>query len=686
MGVVFLAEDESLGREIALKILDRDLVTASDFERRFRQEAKTVAKLQHPNIVQIHALESLGGILAIDMAYIERGPLSHANASPEQTVLWSADILSALQCCHDSEIVHRDVKPSNILLATDGRAMLSDFGLAKLLAIQHSLYMQSTASSCMFVGTPRYAPPEAWDGREPSPTWDVYSLGMVLYEKLSPTFPYDAITPLAFLKQMMRGPIPSLREVDANVSPELSETVAAMLARDPEDRPPDGSAALERLRATPEFERTSGLYGSTIVQRQHRLKALVRRVGTRRRLRAVNLRPWWIGVILVFLSGAVLWQVASHVNRLEDGGSVSVPIDLLSPQVFDTVDPSGPSVWSAHWLMEPEDEPDKWRILASADSHVWDLRAQRLARDQFTFTGNWAEYTDPTARMFRYGECQGTGRMVPDRNEIAVNLEFRNQLDADEWMKSFIVRPAVTAVSAESFLARLEVGDYIPALLYNELQPRDLTWLNALELTWLSRVSQIVTVPFTDSSGNDFVVDGQLNEPAWQSALSKNAQRMGQVSAREPGNAPLKIRYSNEALFLGIRAEGLEDDCFLELGILKSFDIHTADSPRWMARAHGSTIVSAMCTINQNQVPWTCDWQSATIFQDGVWQAEVRIPFRGLLPGTTPHVEQRWRISCDLHTNDSEDASKPVVRWGYSDHADIERGILVVFGSRELSQ
>jgi serine/threonine protein kinase len=686
MGVVYLAEDETLGREIALKILDRDVVDAADFEQRFRQEARTVAKLAHPNIVPIHSLESTDDVLAIDMAYFERGPLSHVGASPEQAVRWATDILSALRRCHDSGIIHRDVKPSNILLATDGRAMLSDFGLAKLLAVQHSLRVRSTTSSCMFVGTPRYAPPEAWDGAEPGPAWDIYSLGMVLYEKLSPDFPYDATTPLALLKQMMSRPIPALHETNADVSPELSDVVVAMLSQEPDQRPPDGEAALEMLRATPEFRRVGNLGGSTLIRHHRPWSAMKRRIGAYRRLRTPSLRSWSVGLASLFIVSLLLWQVLPRATRQDVGTATSAPMDLSSAQVFDTVDPSGPFVWPGHWLMEPADGPDAWRILASAESHLWELTAKRVERDQFSIAGNWAEYSDSTARHFRYGECRGRGRIVPGRDEIAVALEFTNQPDAQQWNRSFLIRPSATPVDTNAFLTRLQIGDSVPALLYNEIQPRNLAWLDEIERAWLSRVTPIVTVPFTDSPAGNIVVDGQLTESVWQSALDKDTDRMGQVTPHERVDATLHLGYSNDALYLGIRARHMPQECHLEIGILRSFDIHTADSPRWMARAGRGGIVSAMSVNNQTQVPWTCDWQSAISWTDNVWQAEVRIPFSGLAPATVPHAEQRWRLACDLHTDESDSASTPIATWGGSDHTDVERGILVVFGSQELGR
>jgi hypothetical protein len=267
-----------------------------------------------------------------------------------------------------------------------------------------------------------------------------------------------------------------------------------------------------------------------------------------------------------------------------------------------------------------------------------------------------------------------------------VTLEFKVAQDAEKWTKSFLVRPVASPLSLEDFIMRLETDDYVPALLYNELQPRNVTWLSEIEKDWLRRVSEIVTVPFVDSTTNDIQMDGRLDESVWQTALTKDTQHMGQLASRGPKKATLCLRYSNEALYVGVRGDGLPSDCSIEVGILKLFDIHTADSPRWMARIHGNTVASAIYIKQQQPVPWTCDWKGATTSSGTVWQAEVRIPFAGLAPMAVPKVEQRWRLTCDLHAGGSDIDSTPIAYWGHSDHVDIERGVLIVFGSQQLGR
>ncbi|HOH32159.1 MAG TPA: serine/threonine-protein kinase, partial [Candidatus Hydrogenedentes bacterium] len=140
MGVVYLAEDTTLRRQIALKVLDQSITSTPHFESRFLQEARLVASLNHPNIVPIHALEQINGEWILEMPYIEGGSLMDAEARGtldlRQMLKCVRDVLLALAVCHEAGIIHRDVKPSNILLDNQCRGMLSDFGLAKLLSLR----------------------------------------------------------------------------------------------------------------------------------------------------------------------------------------------------------------------------------------------------------------------------------------------------------------------------------------------------------------------------------------------------------------------------------------------------------------------------------------------------------------------------------------------------------------------
>ncbi|MBM3290971.1 MAG: serine/threonine protein kinase, partial [Candidatus Hydrogenedentes bacterium] len=268
MGVVYLAEDTTLSREVALKLLYPSLSTDTVFVDRFKQEARVVAAILHPNIVRINSFETLPEGLAIDMEYVSGPSLGHMMAhevfTPQLAVQIARDVLEGLAVCHELGVVHRDIKPNNILFAPDGRAKLADFGLATAYAthLESSIYRMS--SSGFFMGTPRFAPPEAWEGGHPHPNWDLYSLGLVMYEGLIGRPVYTGTTPLAIVKQLTSGAIGPLRDVAPTVSPELGAFVDRLVSHDQSTRPVDAPAALLELRALPEFDNSNGVGPPTV--------------------------------------------------------------------------------------------------------------------------------------------------------------------------------------------------------------------------------------------------------------------------------------------------------------------------------------------------------------------------------------------------------------------------------------
>jgi len=253
MGVVYLAEDTRLQRQVALKVLHPFLSMDEEFVRRFTSEARAIAALAHQGIVRVHAFEEVDGSHLIDMEYIEGGSLDKSMAegpsSPGQALAIARRVFEALAACHAQGIVHRDIKPSNILMASDGRVLLSDFGLARSCAMASA----STATSSCFIGTPKYAAPETWGKTSPTPAGDVYSAGLVLLELLAGKTPFDGDSPLEIMrKTLVPSPI-AVRALLPEASSDLVGLLEEMLAAEPARRPVDAGLALQRLRAIPEF-------------------------------------------------------------------------------------------------------------------------------------------------------------------------------------------------------------------------------------------------------------------------------------------------------------------------------------------------------------------------------------------------------------------------------------------------
>jgi serine/threonine protein kinase len=249
MSTVLAAFDRRLERPVAVKLLAEHLADDSQFVARFRREALSAARLVHPNVVQVFdfGLDDMSGRHYIVMELI-RGQ-SGAEILRDEGVLGVQEALSmVLQACrgldyaHRNGVVHRDVKPGNLLRAEDGVVKLADFGIAKALSDESAITQVGSV-----IGTAAYLAPEQAAGEEVGPQADLYALGVVTYQFLSGRLPYEAqsLTELA-MKQMREIP-PPLDELNPEVTPQLAVAVDRALALDPRDRYPDADAFRDAL-------------------------------------------------------------------------------------------------------------------------------------------------------------------------------------------------------------------------------------------------------------------------------------------------------------------------------------------------------------------------------------------------------------------------------------------------------
>src|SRR5437660_181145 len=242
MGVVYLAREVRLDRPVAIKLLPPSKASDPKLRERFLREARTAAKLSHPNIIPIHAVEEIGEFMFFAMAYIEgetltervrrRGPMAPSEAS---RVL--RDVAWALAYAHGQGVIHRDVKPDNILLESNGRVLVADFGIASVVAGAGAL------STGEVVGTPEFMSPEQALGEAVDARSDLYSLGIVGYFACSAALPFEADKATDVLAKQVTEPAPPLSAVAPLVPRRLAQAIHRCLAKDPADRP-DGTATL----------------------------------------------------------------------------------------------------------------------------------------------------------------------------------------------------------------------------------------------------------------------------------------------------------------------------------------------------------------------------------------------------------------------------------------------------------
>jgi len=240
MAVVYKAFDTRLERQVAIKIIRRDAFPPEQLEmvlKRFEREAKSLARLSHPNIVKVLDYGEYEGSPFLVLEYLPggtlKGHMGRALAWPEAVRLL-LPVARALAYAHQQAIIHRDVKPANVLMTESDEPMLTDFGIAKLLEGDDS---QTLTGTGVGIGTPEYMAPEQWLGKATAKS-DQYSLGVIFYEMVTGRKPFVADTPAAVLLKQTNDPLPSPRSIVSDLDKDAEKFIFKVLARNPEDRYP----------------------------------------------------------------------------------------------------------------------------------------------------------------------------------------------------------------------------------------------------------------------------------------------------------------------------------------------------------------------------------------------------------------------------------------------------------------
>jgi serine/threonine protein kinase len=336
MSSVYRAHDRLLERTVALKILHEQFTRADDYVERFRREARAVAQLAHPNIVTVIDRGEQDGRQFIVFEYVDgmnlkelmtqEGPLS-----PREAIELALQVARGLSFAHESGLVHRDVKPQNVLLDADGRAKVTDFGIA------HAVDVDGMTITGTIMGTSNYIAPEQARGQPVDEQTDVYSLGCVLYELLAGEVPFDGDNFVAVAMRHVNDPVPSVREVRPDVPPRLDWAIQQAMAKDHDERFESMAEFAAELEAC--YAELDGNEGATmVVPPQPRPRAKSRRPGR-------GPRRWsiWPLVLLGVGLAAVVGGLAGAI-LLGDNGSdgtsgapprPSGPVHFASAAAYD---------------------------------------------------------------------------------------------------------------------------------------------------------------------------------------------------------------------------------------------------------------------------------------------------------------------------------------------------------------
>ena len=247
MSEVYRGWDVRLDRRVAVKVLAGWLAADGDAVRRMEREARAVARLQHPNVVAVYDHgEDDGGTPFLVMEWIEGRSLKDVVADgplPEQEARRiTLQLLAALEHAHEHGIVHRDIKPQNVLITPDGTAKLTDFGIARSIDATHGLTMAG-----QIVGTAAYLSPEQAKGQPVTAASDVYSVGAMLFELMTGRPPFVADTAMATALMHVDDPVPDVRALRRDASPAIAAVVARAMAKPPADRYPSAAAMAAAL-------------------------------------------------------------------------------------------------------------------------------------------------------------------------------------------------------------------------------------------------------------------------------------------------------------------------------------------------------------------------------------------------------------------------------------------------------
>ncbi len=328
MGIVYLARDETLQRELAVKVLRKELV-GSEGRERFIREARACSRISHPNIVTVYAAGEHNGDLYIAMELLEGRTLREAieEEGPiewQRAVGWMTAILSALQRLHDEGIIHRDLKPENIMVGSDGGIKLMDFGIA------HVASESRITVDVSMLGTAQYMSPEQATGTPTDARSDIFSIGTILYESLSGNIPFNAPHPMAVMYSITNEKHESLAGGEPEIPGELAAIVDRALEKDPD----------ARFASTAEF--ASEL--SALIEDHGDGKGVLRKVPLWRRL----VIP---AAALVIIAAVLAWAfsrnpekgdrvTAEHHNLLgqrhqDEGNTAGAQVEYRNAIIFD---------------------------------------------------------------------------------------------------------------------------------------------------------------------------------------------------------------------------------------------------------------------------------------------------------------------------------------------------------------
>ncbi len=702
MGIVYLAEDPTLSRKVALKVLYPSLLTDTGFLARFRTEAQSIAALESPYIVRINSMNEFDeGQVAIDMEYVEGGVIAPHLSDPLAIARVAFHTLEGLGACHRLGVIHRDIKPNNLLISCAGITKIADFGLATAISDHLETSIARGSSSGFFMGTPRYAPPEAWEGGTANPTWDLYSLGMVLYEGITKRTVYDGTSPLAIAKQISSAPPSPVQEFAPNVSEAFGTLIDRMVSHDPAARPQNVDEALTCLNESSESKALNLREPPTVrVSRPISISTIGKR--SFRWLQSGKLRYAMIGSLaLPVVIAALLFasQILNELNTalvrgdLTEGGLGSAASSGAASATNSAGEGASwrtqPAVYAGNELGEKQSDEYVWLIDLSSVSQSgsavlsWGYgigSVSLVERDLNTYSiiGNWAAYREPTGRSLQVGSLSGTLQATSDGRQIVVSLEWNDGRSRLDWgTVQTLTRSAGEDSTAEYWL-RVEEMEWVQPLIYTELIPRSLKWVNEIESNFGGADMQRTEVPALHDIELP-ALNGNLVEEIWQTRYYTDKGRIGELSFwNGPNNSRCILRFAEESLYIGIQTPFPEsNNSRVNLSLAPSFAGALSEMPTYHVTWNDSKRKETRLSLGDREAPWTCDWKFVSMLNSGQWQCEIEIPFAQLVGNMSEIIDQVFRLNLSLESIDKQGTAVGVGNIGSSNVDTVEHGAVI---------
>ena len=511
MGVVYLATDTDLDREVALKMVQPSLARDDRSLARFKKEARAVAALSHPNIVHINALAEIDGVLLIEMPFLPQGSLrdmSRGALSSDIVASILDSILDALGCCHDNGIIHRDVKPSNVLFDGNGVPKLSDFGAVALLESDWAAGQGERTMTLSFSGTPQYCCPEAWDGQPPTPRWDLYALGMVARELLEGETDKPLSSPLSHIRQLLESEEMPIRELIPNLSEPFGALLDQLCARNPEIRPQRAVEAQAMLRDTPEYQKVANSDARTVdlgraVRNGQRKQPSTRSPWSRHVRPAFRGAPWVVAGVFGLLTIALALnrtQVpASSAPESRESRRGTAPPPPIQQESFQqgtpdaaalvtlvresvagrsaifTLRAAGAPGEAANFIVRNAPEGGSVTVLGIVNAylHCLTLIPGSEAGAPYPvagFAGDYAIGGAPVLRLARVrGEADWSGQLT---DAFWLQLSYMSELSQEDWSEALLATPQTGDLTDTALVLEWENHPAAMPFLFRELSPR----------------------------------------------------------------------------------------------------------------------------------------------------------------------------------------------------------------------